>query len=369
MQPIPSSTRQALRQRGSHQPNFGLWLERCVDTQGTQGHWKTTLDADKRERRPVDGRRRLQLDDPQLVRHHTARWQKMLEQVGVTEELQFTAAPEWRVIVGLGAESVLETSIRLHRIYGFPIIPGSALKGMTRAYVKLVLEPEGRATASDIRNVFGSEPGQTPHFTGQVVFYDAVPMAPPRLELDIMNPHYGPYYREVGKTDPKTPPADWHDPKPVYFLTVASGSPFYFAVGPRRRDNEADIAAAKKAKVWLLEALEVMGVGAKTTTGYGVMTEASVEEDDTLSYAIRRRQLLEESPPAGRMRGVVVKIQRGGDFGWINPARGGVQMFVHHSQLQGPVSRLRIGQVVEYEIGTYKGREQAQKVEVLLEAE
>jgi len=339
-----------------------LWLERCVDTQGTQGHWKTTLDADKRVKWPVDGRKRLQLDDPQFVRHHAARWQKMLEQAGVTEELQFTAAPEWRVVVGLGAESVLETSIRLHRIYGFPIIPGSALKGMTRAYATLLLMPEGRVTAADIRSVFGSKPSQTPLSTGQVVFYDAVPTAPPRIELDIMNPHYGPYYNEASKADPRTPPADWHDPKPVYFLTVASGSPFLFAVGPRRRDNEADIDAAKKAKVWLLEALDVMGVGAKTTAGYGYLTEQS-EPIEPVRPPVSQRALRQTAEESSATRTGIVK--------WFGDTKGygfitqedGTDIFVHYSSILGSGRRtLTEGQRVTYTVAQGQKGLEAQNV-------
>src|SRR5207302_8806011 len=46
---------------------------------------------------------------------------------------EFPAVTDYRLVVGFGAKHVLETSICLHRIYGFPIIPGSAVKGVTRA--------------------------------------------------------------------------------------------------------------------------------------------------------------------------------------------------------------------------------------------
>ncbi len=38
----------------------------------------------------------------------------------------------WRLIVGLGLPSPLETGITLHHLYGFPYLPGSAIKGVTR---------------------------------------------------------------------------------------------------------------------------------------------------------------------------------------------------------------------------------------------
>ena len=51
-----------------------------------------------------------------------------------------------RLIVGLGDESVYETGIRLLRNYGIPYIPGSALKGVAKAWaVEMVAELLERA--------------------------------------------------------------------------------------------------------------------------------------------------------------------------------------------------------------------------------
>jgi hypothetical protein len=61
------------------------------------------------------------------------RWRKALlalrraDGSGVTKEL--TLKTKDRLAVGLGGESVLETSITLHRTYGVPFVPGSAIKG------------------------------------------------------------------------------------------------------------------------------------------------------------------------------------------------------------------------------------------------
>jgi len=161
-----------------------------------------------------------------------------------------------RVIVGLGAESVLETSIRLHRVYGFPILPGSALKGLTRAYAELV---EGKNESDSLfANIFGKSSPEAQ--AGKVIFFDAIPANPAnlRLELDVMNPHYAPYYRGT------EPPADYHNPVPVFFLTIGPGSEFLFAVASREEH------LAEKAREWLTKALTEMGVGAKTVAGYGL---------------------------------------------------------------------------------------------------
>lgn len=170
-----------------------------------------------------------------------------------------TLRADSRVIVGLGSESVLETNIRLHRVYGFPIIPGSAIKGLTRSYAVLM---EGRNESDPtFASVFGKAPpdGQA----GKVIFFDAIPANPAslKLELDVMNPHYAPYYQG------KAPPADYHNPVPVFFLTIGAGSEFLFAVASREEH------LAEKAQEWLTKALTEMGVGAKTVAGYGIWEE------------------------------------------------------------------------------------------------
>jgi CRISPR-associated protein Cmr6 len=161
--------------------------------------------------------------------------------------------------VGLGAESVLETSIRLHRLYGFPIIPGSALKGLARAYAELVeYKNESDPLFADI---FGKSPPEAQ--AGKVIFFDAIPANPAnlKLELDVMNPHYAPYYQGA------QPPADYHNPVPIFFLTIGPGSEFLFAIA----SQEADLA--NKAGDWLKQALKEIGIGAKTVAGYGLWTE------------------------------------------------------------------------------------------------
>jgi CRISPR-associated protein Cmr6 len=61
------------------------------------------------------------------------RWEGMVKPY-CTEKSIFTATARSRLIVGLGGKGVLETGITLHHVTGLPIIPGSALKGLARAY-------------------------------------------------------------------------------------------------------------------------------------------------------------------------------------------------------------------------------------------
>jgi CRISPR-associated protein Cmr6 len=109
-----------------------------------------------------------------------------------------------------------------------------------------------------LRDIFGVT-GQA----GKVIFFDAIPANPAnlKLELDVMNPHYALYYQGA------QPPADYHNPVPIFFLTIGPGSEFLFAIA----SQEADLA--NKAGDWLKQALKEIGIGAKTVAGYGLWTE------------------------------------------------------------------------------------------------
>lgn len=178
----------------------------------------------------------------------------------------FEATTDSRLIIGLGGTSVIETGMTLHPLYGFPYLPGSGLKGLARAYAEVAVEP--KPSGDDLREIFGSE-DKDPHNVannrqGNVFFMDGLPTQFPKLELDIMNPHYGKYYqKEKDSKGNPIPPADYLDPVPVTFLAVAAGEKFSFAVYSRNKD------LAAKAKAWLIGGLTELGAGGKTNVGYG----------------------------------------------------------------------------------------------------
>ncbi|WP_461864207.1 type III-B CRISPR module RAMP protein Cmr6, partial [Thermococcus sp.] len=95
---------------------------------------------------------------------------------------------------------------------------------------------------------------------GNVIFFDALPCSSSlKLELDIMNPHHPEYYQE------NKPPGDWQTPNPIFFLAVPKGVGFLISVAPKNSDSKLAQIAFEILKV----ALEDMGVGAKTSLGYG----------------------------------------------------------------------------------------------------
>jgi CRISPR-associated protein Cmr6 len=112
----------------------------------------------------------------------------------------------------------------------------------------------------------------TDEHAGGLIFFDALPIKPVELALDVMTPHYGKWYEQGGEIknpnqEPEKVPADWHDPIPVPFLVVKQAD-FLFAIAPRRTSDQA---AAKSAMKVLAEALDWLGAGAKTAVGYGRM--------------------------------------------------------------------------------------------------
>ena len=163
---------------------------------------------------------------------------------------------DWRFVTGLGQAHPVENGFAWHHSLGVPYLPGSSVKGMVRAWA----EQWEKAGENETKRLFGPKGAGT---VGSVIFFDALPVSPVRLETDIMTPHYGPWYSD-GKA-----PGDWHDPVPISFLTIAAGQIFQFIIAPRRPDIDSDVADAKTAQAWLKDALKWIGAGAKTAAGYG----------------------------------------------------------------------------------------------------
>jgi CRISPR/Cas system CMR-associated protein Cmr1 (group 7 of RAMP superfamily) len=85
-----------------------------------------------------------------------------------------------------------------------------------------------------------------------------------------MNPHYPDYYSG------KTPPADWQLPIPLKFLTVERNTEFIFPFKTEENILEDEV------KILIKEALSEVGIGAKTSVGYGYFKDLQyvpVQED------------------------------------------------------------------------------------------
>lgn len=169
----------------------------------------------------------------------------------------FISQTKTRVVVNHGNETVLENSLALHPYYGFPVIPGSALKGVTRHFCNEFwdIDPDS------IKKIFGNSSTE-----GSIIFLDAWPenIINEFFEVDIFTQHYVDYYRE------KDLPSDNQPTNPVNFLVVRRGIKFEFSIAPSSKYQEDEIEQLMTiTQDLIIEAMRTFGVGAKTDSNYG----------------------------------------------------------------------------------------------------
>jgi CRISPR-associated protein Cmr6 len=221
---------------------------------------------------------------------------------------KFRLKTAYRLVIGAGYPSFIENGFLFHHVYGIPYIPGETLKGLARAvFILSVAEAlKGETKLSKIeeelseeaegifhqmldrinivldnytienpvetfRKIFGSKKRR-----GQVIFFDAYPAyfnPSEHFEADIMNPHYGRYY----KADEA--PADWLSPTPIHFLALKEGVVFEFNLGlaplEPMGDNEEKLLLETVKKL-LKVGLENFGVGSKKRKGYGWFSDETM---------------------------------------------------------------------------------------------
>lgn len=182
--------------------------------------------------------------------------------------------PRWRVVVGHGEHSVHETSLTFSPTYGVPIWPASTLKGLAAAQARARWRDRPHR-ADIVARIFGAprpdDRERTAH-QGTVTIMDAFPVTPPRLVVDVLTPHVGPYYQQVNTSSEQRqvtiPPAEYHNPVPVHFLAVEE-TPFHTTL-------IGDPTAVAAATELLTDAVDDLGIGAKTAAGYGYCTVEEV---------------------------------------------------------------------------------------------
>ena len=232
----------------------GLWLDRFLGSDPIADKTKVKTDVDKTKAKTELVKQVARIKEPPEYALFYKRWLDILKHTPVQTRV---ASVQGRMIVGLGAESVLETAVSLQRTYGVPIIPGSALKGVAAAYARQKLvdwQPRTINTAplSNYDVVFGN-----PDSAGYVTFFDALYIpnsAAQPLVVDVMTPHHS------GYLDGKVAPTDFDAPIPVQFLS-ATGE-YVLALG-------GDPGWVNITFLLLERALAEYGVGAKTSSGYG----------------------------------------------------------------------------------------------------
>ena len=265
----------------------GLWFDRFFN--GYDAQW----DATQARLKFLEALARTRCGDRDALSRHLYHRGELVDRLaGLSRHF----ASEWHWITGMGLPHPVENGFSWHPTLAAPYLPGSSVKGLVRAYLE-----QTESSGASLLHLFGSDTKETgkqgcEHQAGALIFFDAIPIEPVQLALDVMTPHAGQWYAE-GNTRGEVP-ADWHSPVPINFL-AAHRATLQFAIAPRPGGiaNSDDVEFALSA---LANALDLMGFGAKTAVGYGFMQpdgqadEALADRQQDRYTAAQRARLSEE---------------------------------------------------------------------------
>lgn len=276
---------------------LGPWAKRDL-ADGSNEEKRVSLRADAMQQiiaaaRPAEGYR--------LAHAGRSGWLRRWKGALVRFSLQLSDSA---LAIGTGYPSVLGQGICLHRFHGVPIIPGSSIKGILLTWLQRCpqsdvdrwfdrLEMSDRTIRSDLTEVQSSpkeeeEPvsldaagkrqflaklllGDVEH-AAWVDLLDAWPdPADVHVHVDVITPHNDGYFHHK-RADATVPEL----PVPVPFL-VASGT-FEFVATIRPMDPRLSKVVAEMTAEALQAALTKLGVGAKTSAGYGVLVSCTRRE-------------------------------------------------------------------------------------------
>lgn len=259
--------------------NAQLWLDRFIESQaGIDGHDDGSRRAKSslieqvalKLRTPSGYERWLQRTVTQLLRPGSGRIVRwgMFESVG-------------RILVGSGDSGVLENGITLHHTWGVPFLPGPALKGSCASLANLYLDDDswrkGDLGGAEIGDSFAQLFGTTRN-AGKVNFLDGLRIASDGSDhgvyQDVITAHNFAYYQ--GNFDNDSKPDGTTDPIPVGMMSTAGS---FLVMMEAAAEDEAWLNAAFEI---LTEAFQLIGVGAKSSAGYGFLKRA-----DALPNSVR----------------------------------------------------------------------------------
>ncbi|MGR8932072.1 MAG: type III-B CRISPR module RAMP protein Cmr6 [Gammaproteobacteria bacterium] len=263
----------------------GLWFDRFFHHYQRNGqHWSLAKTAVKFEPKhdwieQVAGKR----GDPKQLQQFADRQQALTHHLGGRSE-RFVA--DWHFVTGMGNPHPVENGLSWHHTLGVPYLNGAAVKGLVRAWVEINDDRlDDAQKQARLKRWFGTESkDKVPEQAGGFLFFDALPDQAVELVCDIMTPHMGKWYSDGDKADvnkPDTIPADWHEPVPVPFL-VSKNTRLLFSIAPRIPEFAEELDEVFKV---LTLALEWLGAGAKTATGYGYFSfdEAYAREQEEIA--------------------------------------------------------------------------------------
>ena len=229
-----------------------------------------------------------------LRARHSRRFLKLLATALPGRHVVLVAQLEARLAINLSDSLIQNAGISLDRLFGLPVIPGSAVKGVCRhaALAELkaaITDDDKRRLFRLFQQVFGTssidfvtgcgsrekKEGLLAKFAryldvpeqktvkGCIDFLSAHPVNTARITVDLTTVHYPDYYHS-GRTEDLSR----ENPRPNPFPVVEQGARFAFCLVANRLATETEESLAAAGR-WLSTALTVQGMGAKTASGYG----------------------------------------------------------------------------------------------------
>lgn len=238
---------------------------------------------------------------------------------------------DWLMAIGLGNSHPLENGLLWHPTLGVPYFQGSTVKGLAKALMeKWGADPQlikrwfgsvnaaGSKTA-DFAAMFGQPLTEElrkqldEQSIGAFIFLDAVPVQPVMLKQAVMTPHYGNWYLEGGDKpiQASVQPGDWHSPVPINFLTVEKAV-MQFCVMPRLGAQVTDDELEQMSNV-IAMALEHLGIGAKTATGFGRMLKdqnAEKQQQELHKKALEEAEHMRKEAEFDQLLSQVSELER-----------------------------------------------------------
>jgi CRISPR-associated protein Cmr6 len=275
--------------------NTGLWFTRFYNAFGSD--W--TVEAGGK-RGWIDATVKLgSSGDAVQLRSIDERQQRLCKAIG---GLTTTLETDGPFVTGMGLSHPVENGFTFHPTFGTPYLPASGVKGLLRGWVEAWMELDSSERSDLIGRWFGASAGNEedmPEVAGNLIFFDALPIKPVDLGCEVMTPHMGSWYEKgqdiTSRDYAAVTPADWHSPVPVPFLVVRSGTAFRFMIAPRLTGNETHDVQTKldlvQAMQELKNALEWLGAGAKTATGFGRMIDRIAEKARNTAAALDKADI------------------------------------------------------------------------------
>ncbi len=277
--------------------NRGLWFDKFFNKFNKEDNWKV---GDKKSDWLKTLTKYSAGDKKNLKKHARKQIQLVEKLAGQAIVFQTT----YHFVSGMGNPHPVENGLSWHPTLGVPYLSGSAVKGLVRSWLETWdKEDDENKQKEKLLKWFGStskNPSDTDYAAaaGDIIFFDALPVAPVQLKVDIMTPHMGKWYEQGGTiedivTEPEKIPADWHNPTPIPFL-VAKEASFLFTIAPRTKKVNKDLIS--EVIEALTCSLDYLGAGAKTAVGYGQM----IKDDNGLKklkknyYSGRKRARRDE---------------------------------------------------------------------------